>query len=122
MSKQSQFARCFCSSLVLLLCVVSTRTNAETSHTHRAVGLIAMPDASRDCLFFTLQGVNTAEPAVLPDNPWFAVPRTHPGFKEIYAAILMARATGALLNVQTTGQAAATCSGHPGANSVVMHP
>jgi hypothetical protein len=90
-------------------------------HTNRLIGNIEPPDAVRDCVFFTLQGVDIADPAV-ENNQWFAVPRSHLGFKEIYSALLMARATGALVKVTTTGTPISACSGHAGAHTLVLLP
>lgn len=114
--------RLLCGSLIVVSNILAGPANAATTHTNHAVARIEAPDPGRDCLFFTLDGVSNSEAAVAQNNPWFAVPRSHPGFKEIYAAILMARATGAPLTVITTGQAESTCGGHPGANTVVVEP
>jgi hypothetical protein len=113
-------AKYICSGMVLLS--VSAIAEAETSHGARAINLIETPDPNRDCLFFTLQGVDVAEPAVSNSDPFFSVPRSHPGFKEIYAAVLIARTTGALLTVVTTGSAESACGNHPGTYTVVIHP
>jgi len=115
--------RLFSGILIVVSSILAVAGDAAaTTHSNHAVARIEPPDPVRDCLFFTLDGVTTSEPAVAQNNPWFAVPRSHPGFREIYAAVLLARATGALLTVITTGQAESTCAGHPGANTVVIEP
>jgi hypothetical protein len=68
------------------------------------VGRILPPD-SKDCVAFQLTGVNEADPAV-PGIAWFAVPRSAFGFKEIYALLLTAKASGIPITVETTGQLA----------------
>ena len=89
--------------------VVSILTWATTSHAALwngyEVGSVLPPD-SRDFIFFRLVGVSQADPAVPNAGPWFAVPRTAVGFKEIYALLLAAKAAGWTLTVQTTGQEA----------------
>jgi hypothetical protein len=60
------------------------------------------PSNGQDCVFFELSGVSQADP-VVPNNPWFALPRTQTGFEEVYAALLSAKVSGATIQVQTTG-------------------
>src|SRR5687767_8704333 len=48
-------------------------------HANREVAAFHAPD-TRDCSFFQLVGVSEADPAV-PGNPWFAVPKSHMGYK-----------------------------------------
>ena len=90
-------------------------------HSNRVVGRIETPDMTRHCVFFSLQGVTEADP-IRPNSPWFVVPADHPGFKEIYAALLTARTSGALVTVYTTGTAAATCDNHAIANFLIIEP
>jgi hypothetical protein len=94
---------------------------SATVHSNRLVGRIETPDMTRACIFFSLQGVTEADP-IASGNPWFTVPANHPGFKEIYATLLAARATGSLISVYTTGTVAATCSGHAIADLVILEP
>ena len=88
---------------------------------NRVVGRIETPDLVRDCLFFTLQGVAGTDTNA-PADPWFVVPRTHPGFREIYGALLTARASGALVSVFTTGALESSCGGHYGVSTVIVEP
>jgi hypothetical protein len=70
-----------------------------------------------DCYYFTLNGVAEADPVRL-GSPWFAVNRaTHPGAKDLYAALLAARLTGTAITVVTTGTL--EC-GYAGVSYVVM--
>lgn len=57
---------------------------------------------SRPCVFFTLDGVTEAVPAV-PGSGWFVLPKTHPQFKESYALLLSAKLTGKQVNISTSG-------------------
>jgi hypothetical protein len=67
---------------------------------NRAVALFSSPTPTSDCLYFTLQGVPQADPGV-PNQPWFAVPRTHQGFKEIAMIVAMAKASERSITVRT---------------------
>jgi hypothetical protein len=72
------------------------------------------PD-TRECTFFIINGVSESDP-ITPNSPWFAAPKTHPGYKDIVATLLMARATGMpLQHVSTTG---AVACGHAEISSV----
>ena len=88
---------------------------------NRVVGRIEAPDYTRDCIFFTLQNVAGTDPSA-PTDPWFVVPRNHPGFREIYSALIAARATGAPVSVYTTGVPDASCSGHYGVSTIIVEP
>ena len=67
--------------------------------------VIQPPQWNSDCLFFKLVGVSEADP-ILTGNPWFAVPRAHPGFQETFAILLAAQKAGTTVWVRTTGQIA----------------
>lgn len=72
------------------------------AHQNRTVAIVHSPD-SRECTFFRLTDVTEADPVSYAGNPWFAVPKTHTGYKEIVATLLLARATGMpLAHVVTT--------------------
>jgi hypothetical protein len=73
---------------------------------------------SRPCIFFTLQEVDLADP-VVPTGGWFALPRSHPGFKETYALLVAAKLTQSPLFVATSGVLVAGC-GHVGVDAVVL--
>jgi hypothetical protein len=92
------------------------------SHTHKSIDRIVLPDW-RPCAFFSLQGVSDADPGLqLGGNPWFAVPKTHEGYKEIVATVLLASATGRRISVNTTGEAVPGCSGLARVNQVILEP
>jgi hypothetical protein len=74
-------------------------------HENKEVSLFHSPD-TRECVFFQLNGVSEADP-VTPGVSWFAIPKTHAGYKEIVAALVLARHTGKPLRwVATCGHAA----------------
>lgn len=68
---------------------------------NRTVGYLSAGDA-RPCAFFQLEGVSEAVPAV-PGSPWFVLPNAHPHFKEAFALLTVAKLTGRLVTVTTTG-------------------
>jgi hypothetical protein len=91
-------------------------TTTAASHINKTVEVFHGPD-TRECAFFRLIGVSEADPAT-PGVPWFAVPKTHPGYREIVAILLQARATGApLQHVATTG---AVVCGHAEVSSLSL--
>ena len=69
------------------------------------------PLSNQDCVFFTLNGVSEADPAV-PGSPWFAMPRTQTGFNEVYAALLAAKISGTTVTISTTGRPASGACGN----------
>lgn len=96
-----------CLSL-LPLCLSSIMPGSSLQaavHTQGIVVQIANPD-DRPCIFFRLSGVAEADP-VLPGQPWFAVPKTHGGYKEIVATLMIARSTqDPIYQVLTSGAVA----------------
>lgn len=100
---------------VVALTMACTHSQAVV-HTDKDILVFHSPDA-RDCTFFQLSGVSEADP-VAPGGTWFAVPKTHSGYKEIVATLLLARAAGRRLNhVSTSG---AIACGHAEVLSVSM--
>lgn len=77
--------------------------HAGWSNTAR-VGPIQSPD-ERGCTFFLLEGVAQADP-VKPNDPYFALPQTTPGYQEILSFLLSAQLSRRTVNVFTTGQLA----------------
>jgi hypothetical protein len=87
-----------------------------SAHYNKEVTVVHSPD-TRQCTFFMLSGVSEAAP-VAPGDPWFAVPKSHAGYKEILAVLLLARTTGkALTHVATSG---ALACGHAAVISLSM--
>lgn len=80
---------------------VSCFSWAQATHYDKPVLIVHSPD-TRDCVFFQLSGVTVADP-VTPGVPWFALPKTHLGYKEIVSMLLMARVTGKTITVATSG-------------------
>ena len=91
---------------------LSGPASAIVHQINKEVGIIMPPD-SRDCVFFQLVGVSEPDP-VAPGLPWIAVPRSHVGFKEIYAFLLWAKGAGARITVETSGQTLSGCGGMVG--------
>ncbi len=86
-----------------------------SEHAWKAVAIVHSPD-SRDCVFFQLVGVSEAD-QVAPGNPWFAVPKSHLGFKEIFSMLITARVTGQSVYVST--ESSLSC-GHPTVRTVLL--
>ena len=82
-------------------------------HTSKEVAVFHTPD-SRPCTFFMLTGVAEADP-VVAGNPWFSIPQTHLGYKEITSVLLAARTAGKTITVSTTGT---TACGHAAVSSI----
>lgn len=97
----------------MMLCMPGLASAA--THNAKQVATVHSPDA-RECVFFLLTGVAEADP-VVPGSSWFAVSKTHAGFKEIVSILLMARVTKEPVSVVTSG--AAAC-GHAAVHAVVM--
>lgn len=72
---------------------------------------------TRPCVFFTLQGVQQADP-VNPNQPWFALPTSHPMFQQILAMLLTAKMSQAHIDVYTTGVPIATCDNFVGVGGI----
>lgn len=75
------------------------------AHYNKEVAVLQSPD-TRECVFFKLTGVTEADP-IAPGISWFAVPKTHVGYKEIVATLMLARAAGKPLTVVETSGALA---------------
>lgn len=65
------------------------------------------PDSTRPCGFFTLQGVPILDPQ---SGPWAAIPKSHLGYKEIMATLLVASAAQRNVEVRLTGRQIPECS------------
>lgn len=68
------------------------------------------PGGDRPCTLFQLAGVAQADASIAPGSPWFTVEATTPGYKEMVATLLLAKATGRRIQVHTTGGLSSTCS------------
>ncbi len=66
------------------------------------VPLELQSDADRPCVLFRLEGVAQADPSV-SSEAWFALPKTHPSYSELFAILLTAKAGKLPLSVRTTG-------------------
>jgi hypothetical protein len=85
-----------------------------------AIAQFQPPNYNVDCVWFTLVGVAQADP-ILPNNPWFGLPRTQIGYSEMYAVLLAAKLGGSTLTVTTTGAVAGgSCGGYAGIAWIVL--
>jgi len=107
------------SFFLLPLLLTSRALAAESQSVPAPVAIVHSPD-SRPCLFFTLQGVTTAN-SVLPNVSWFAVSQSGTAYKEILAMVLTAQMTGKSLIASTTGNVIAAC-GFAEVNWVMILP
>jgi len=81
---------------------------------------IVRPGGDRPCTLFQLVGVAQADPAV-STSPWFAIPNTAPEYSVMVATLLVAKASGSLVTVTTTGSGQASCLGHPGVAVLLLN-
>lgn len=94
---------------------VSSLAFADAAHMNHTVAEIQPPQLNNDCVYFRLTDVAVADPGVSAGGPYFALPRTHPGFKEIYSLLLTAYTSGFTVSVRTTGApAGGACGGYVG--------
>ena len=93
----------------LALALLFVQSNAQAAeHSGFEVRTIQGPD-TRTCTFFQLNGVGTADPNVITNNPWFTLPQTHAGHDVIVSMLLTSLTTGKKLDVVTSGN---TACGH----------
>jgi hypothetical protein len=93
---------------------------ANQLHQFKTVGTLEAAPGNSECFYFTLQGVSAADSAV-SSSPFFAVHKNQAGYTQIYALLLAAKVSGALVTVQTTGtQVSATCGTYVGVHDVFM--
>lgn len=59
-------------------------------------------DADRPCAIFRLEGVTVADPNV-SGSEWFAIPKTHPSYNELFAMLLTTKAGKIPISVRTSG-------------------
>lgn len=101
----------FMNMVVLMAGCFAGSAALASIHISMPVAILFPGDTTRDCVFFTLSGVTQADPAS-PSSPWFAIPRSHPNFKEQYALLLAARLSGTPVDVETTGTLLGGCGSH----------
>lgn len=78
-------------------------------------------EPGQDCIYFTLEGVSRADaslPGGASGTAWFAIPRTNPGARDVYAMLLAAKLAARPVIVATTGEVA--CRTYVGVKSVWM--
>lgn len=103
--------------LFFALLVISFSAFPE-NHSGKTISKIHSGD-TRNCVFFRLNGVSVADTQLPDGGPWFSVLRSHESFNEIFSMLLMARATGLALNVETNGST--NCDGHPAVTWIVIN-
>ncbi len=90
-----------------LLLAAAHMPAVAVTHGFKQVSVVHSPD-HRECAFFMLDGVAEPDP-VAAGNVWFAVPKSHGGYKEIMAMLMLARVAGRQVHVTTTGSV--SCGG-----------
>ena len=104
----------FLAACSLSLIAQAGTASAQVTHDFK-LALDVHEDSSRPCMLFRLEGVSLADPA--SGNEWFAVPRTHIAFSELFALLLTSRALRLPLLVSTTG--ALSC-GYASVNAILI--
>ena len=74
---------------------------------------IQAPSPGNDCTYFQLEGVAVADPAV-SGGPWFALAKSHNGYKEALTSLYTAKLSGLVVTLVTTGTGA--CGAYAGIN------
>lgn len=74
---------------------------ANAYYSTQQIGVIRGPD-TRMCTFFVLVGVSVADP-VVPNVPWFALPKSDPGYNDRMALLLSSKMAGKPISVGTDG-------------------
>jgi hypothetical protein len=89
---------------VALTCWAFTPSAYAQAQHGGKVGLLQAPNAGTgyDCVYFTVQGVSVPDPAV-SSHGWFALPKTHTGYKEILVTLHTAKLTDRVIYAGTTG-------------------
>jgi hypothetical protein len=103
------------------ICSTLFCVDASASQQYQAtVAQIEPPNYNLDCFWFQLSGVAQADP-VVPNSPWFAIPRTQTGYNELIATLLAAKLSGSTVEVATTGAVAGgSCSSYAGVAWLVV--
>ena len=108
-----------CAAIAIAASAMSTTVDAV--QWSGLVSSIVAPD-HRPCMFVFLVGVSQADPVVMPGHPWIAIRQSQNGFREIYALLLAAKASGQSVTIQTTGAGVAECDGYVGASGISYTP
>ena len=104
-------------SLLLGLAAIGSSPAQAGWSTLARVGPIQSADG-RGCTFFLLQGVTQADP-IKPNDPYFALPQTIPGYQEMLSFLLSAQLSGRPIMAFTTGQLAC---GYPEVGIIMIYP
>lgn len=87
-----------CSAIALLV----PQSGALAADHYTRTPIDAHPMASQACVLFQLRDVSVADPAA-STQPWFALPKSHANFAELFAILLTATAGKRTINVHTSG-------------------
>jgi hypothetical protein len=91
-------------ALGISMCALIAHPANAVEHSSKLVSELQAVNPTTDCFFFRLEGVAQADP-VKPNDPWFAMSRSHSGATATFALLLAARVSGLPLSlVATTGQ------------------
>ena len=93
------------------LAAVWAAPDVAAVHVGKTVAAIEPPTLTRDCLYFTLAGVTTAD-GVVSQGPWFAVPHSHQGYDWIYVLLLTAKQKQLSNNFTVVTTGASVCGGY----------
>lgn len=98
--------RCFVpnslSSAAMLGALLTPTLAVGAVHANKNVSILQSPD-TRECVFFKLSGVAEAD-AATPGVAWFAIHKSHAGYKDVVAMLILARTADIpLAQVTTTG-------------------
>lgn len=109
--------RRFANSLLATIALLGPIPAVAVTYNSQQVDMVR-PGGDRPCMLFTLVGVAQSDPA-LGGSVWFAIPQSTPGYKDIVAALLLAKGVGRGVDVITTGTIPPEC-GHPGVSVIVL--
>jgi hypothetical protein len=94
-----------CSAMALLV----PQSAALAADHYAKIPIDTHPSVNQACVFFQLRDVSVADPPV-SSEPWFALPKAHTNFAELFAILLSATAGKRTLNVHTSGSVCGTAS------------
>lgn len=86
--------------LFLLSCMISAKCLA-VDHYHKKVENVQI-NASNGCVYFTLDGVDEADP-IVSGQPWFTVASDNGSKQEVFSLVMAAQLSKTNVKVSTTG-------------------
>lgn len=88
------------SLLSIMALAAGTGDAMALTHSNKTIPSIR-PAGGRVCTLFQLAGISVADPVV--NSHWFTIVPTSPGYKEMVATLLAAKAYGSVVAVSTSG-------------------